>query len=98
MNNALRTRQRMFALALPLTAAPYIGAVPLAVELDFVSAVPQEAEMAQAVGGFDDRRLGRAWLPAEFLLGAVVADTLASASAPVSARSRASQSVAFARR
>ena len=26
MNNALRTRQRMFALALPLTAALYIGA------------------------------------------------------------------------
>ncbi len=25
MNNALQTRQRMFALALPLTAAVYIG-------------------------------------------------------------------------
>ena len=36
--------------------------------------VLQQAEFAQAVGGLDDRGLGRAGLPAEFLLGAVVVD------------------------
>jgi hypothetical protein len=38
------------------------------------SSLLQQAELAQAFGGLDDRGLGRAWLPAELLLGAVVVD------------------------
>src|SRR5271170_6483257 len=34
----------------------------------------QQAELAEALGGLNDRGLGLAWAPAELLLGAVVVD------------------------
>jgi hypothetical protein len=34
----------------------------------------QQAEVAQALGGFNNRGLGWAWAPSELLLGAVVVD------------------------
>jgi hypothetical protein len=34
----------------------------------------QQAEVAQALGGLNDRGLGWAWAPSELLLGALVVD------------------------